>query len=145
MCLLKGVVQCAYCCAYLPYLESQIDFVIPGNGVIKFRYTQKILPFLKERSQTLAINQHHSNVDHCSVLIGQCVKAQFSLLNTYFKFDFIKLFFFKIGKQDLLDGEPLKEAVPTLFSYYLLRGTTVNLSQARPNILPQIFLTSCFL
>ena len=25
------------------------------------------------------------------------------------------------------------------------RGATANLSQARPNILPQIFLTSCFL
>ena len=41
--------------AYLPYLESKIDFVIPGNGVIKFRCLQKILLFyVKERSYNLA-------------------------------------------------------------------------------------------
>ena len=52
------------------------------------------------------------------------------------------LAFFRVKRQEGRIGAPI---LLTLCRPCYVRDATVNLSQARPNVLPQFFLTTCFL
>ena len=67
---------------------------------------------------------------------------------TFFFIEMAILFEYVLWVCDTLGSSisaKLLEIEPRLCTYMYFRGATANLSQTRPNILPQFFLTCCFL